>query len=216
MTSCQRCAAYVGSICDQPAGSRLARCGDTADSPGERRVAVLFERYHRHVVAWACRITGSYELARDLAQDVFVKACSGIDSFRGEAQVTTWLYTVTRNCCHDYLRRRSRRPLEVDERALLAAPPIVENTAVDWIEAQHAAALLRRLMRDARLDSTEARAFTLHYGEDVSLQLVTKQLGLTNASGARARLLSAKRKLRRSAERWQRRSTRAGSDRHAD
>jgi hypothetical protein len=51
-------------------------------------------------------------------------------------------------------------------------------------------------MRDARLDPTEARAFTLHYGEGVPLQLVTRQLELSNASGARVQLASAKRKLR--------------------
>jgi RNA polymerase sigma factor (sigma-70 family) len=212
MSSCQRCAAYVSSICDQaPGGSRPAPCvGVTEPASEERCVAVLFERYHRHVVAWACRITGSYELARDLAQEVFIKASGGIETFRGDAQVTTWLYTITRNCCRDYLRKRASRPREVDERALAAAPPVIENAALRWLEAQHAAILVRGLMQDAKLDPTEARAFRLHCGSGVPLQVVTRRLGLTNTSGARACLVSARRKLRRSAERWQRRSQRAG------
>jgi len=44
---------------------------------------------------------------------------------------------------------------------------------------------------------------------------VTRRLGLTNPSGARARLLSARRKLRRSAQRWQRRTRRAEAGHHA-
>ena len=217
MSACQRCAAYVSSICDQaPGESCLAPCaGATELPPAERRVAVLFERYHRHVVAWACRITGSYELAQDLAQDVFIKACGGIETFRGDAQVTTWLYTITRNCCRDHLRKRAARPLEVNDAALSAAPPVVENAAVRWVEAQHAAMLVRRLMQDAKLDPIEARAFRLRYGDDAPLQLVTRRLGLTNPSGARARLLSARRKLRRSAQRWQRRTKHDGAGRHA-
>jgi RNA polymerase sigma-70 factor, ECF subfamily len=164
-------------------------------------LAALFERYHRHVVAWACRMSGSYELAPDLAQDVFVKAWNAWDRFRGESQFSTWLYTITLNCYRDYVKARAARPLEVDDRALLVAPPVVQNEALATIEAQHAAALVRRLMRDAHLDPIEARAFQLHYGDDMPLQAVTARLGLTNPSGARAHIVSAKRKLRRSAER---------------
>jgi len=211
VTSCHRCPAYVNSICDRASGASCpAVCAGPADpSPDEDRVAALFERYHRYVVAWACRITGSYELARDLAQEVFIKAWSGIGRFRGDAQFTTWLYAITRNCCHDYLRARAVRPREVGDGDLAGAPPVVENDAIGWVEAQHAATLVRRLMRDARLDPIEARAFRLHYGADLPLHEVTRQLGLTNASGARARVVSAKRKLRRSAERWQRCAVRA-------
>jgi RNA polymerase sigma factor (sigma-70 family) len=201
----------VNSICDRASGASCpAVCaGPVIPAPDEDRVAALFEQYHRYVVAWACRITGSYELARDLAQDVFIKAWSGIERFRGDAQFTTWLYAITRNRCHDYLRARAARPREVGDGALAAAPPVVENDAVEWVEAQHAATLVRRLIRDARLDPIEEGAFRLHYGADVPLQVVTRRLGLTNASGARARLASAKRKLRRSAERWQRCTVRA-------
>jgi DNA-directed RNA polymerase specialized sigma24 family protein len=150
-----------------------------------------------------------------LAQEVFIKACSGNETFRGDAQVTTWLYTITRNCCRDHLRKRASRPLEVDDRALAAAPPVIENAALRWVEAQHAATLVRGLMRDAKLDPTEAPAFSLHYGGDVPLRVVTRQLGLTNASGAHACLVNARRKPRRSAERWRRRTRRAGAGRHA-
>ena len=210
VTSCHRCPAYVDSICDRASGASCpAVCAGPVDPPpDEDRVAALFEQYHRFVVAWACRITGSYELARDLAQDVFIKAWGGLDRFRGDAQFTTWLYAITRNRCHDYLRARAARPREVGDGALAAAPPLVENDAVEWVEAQHAATLVRWLIRDARLDAIEASAFRLHYGADVPLQVVTRQLGLNNASGARARLLSAKRKLRRSAERWRRHTLR--------
>ena len=217
MTSCQRCPAYVSSICDRaPEDSRRPPCTAAVDSaPEECRVAGLFERYHRHVVAWACRITGSYELARDLAQDVFIKACSGIDGFRGDAQVKTWLYTITRNCCRDHLRKRAARPIEVNEEMVAAAAPVVENAALRWVERQHAATLVRSLMRDAKLDRTEECAFRLHYGDELPLRVVATRLGLSNASGARAPLLNARRKLRRSAQRWQRGIVSAGTDCHA-
>jgi RNA polymerase sigma-70 factor, ECF subfamily len=206
MQRCHGCPHFVGGICDTPCIDAAPACVADAAASARRdsEVTALFERYHRHVVAWACRMSGSYELAKDLAQDVFVKAWSGWDKFRGEAQFTTWLYTITRNCYRDYVKARAARPREVDADAMSSHPPVVQNEALAALEAEHAATLVRRLMRDARLDPLEARAFRLHYGADMPLQAVTSRLGLRNPSGARAQIVSAKRKLRRTAERWQR------------
>ena len=213
---CRNCPHYVESICGDAAKSRPLVCSDCMEPPAtEEQFGAMFERHHRHVIAWACRFTGSYELARDLAQEVFIKAWSALGRFRGGSRFTTWLFAITRNCCLDYMKARAARPREVDSRALDTAPPVVHNDALASLEAQHAARLVRRLMRDARLDPIEARAFRLHYGEDVPLEAVTARLGLTNASGARAQIVSAKRKLRRSVERWQRAMARPRASRAA-
>jgi RNA polymerase sigma-70 factor, ECF subfamily len=204
---CHACPHYVNAICELPRSdqARSAACCVGVQPPrDDSQFTALFQQYQRYVIAWACRITGSYEAATDLAQDVFIKVWNGIAAFRGDARLTTWLYTVTANSCRDYMRARAARPREVDDRALLSSPPVVQNEALAEIEAQQKAMLVRRLMRDAKLNRTEARAFRLHYGADLPLPAVTVRLGLKNPSGARARILSAKRKLRRSAARWQR------------
>ena len=59
-------------------------------------------------------------------------------------------------------------------------------------------ALLRML---DTLDPTERAVFVLHYGDDLSLDTVTRTLGLDNASGAKAYVVSAKRKLARAVKR---------------
>lgn len=59
---------------------------------------------------------------------------------------------------------------------------------------------MRRLMRD-ELDETEQRVMVMHYGEELSLDAVTRALGLENASGAKAFIVSARRKLQRALER---------------
>jgi len=220
---CLSCDCYVSGICDEralvgPAGEHSARCclDEPSDDDLIRRHArestsaapldsfgVLFDRHHRRVVAWACRLSGNYELARDLAQEVFIKALTRIAAFRGDSRFTTWLYTVTRNTYRDYEKACARRPRE-SAADILTDEPVTENDGLAALEAQHTADLVRRLMRDARLDRTEARAFRLHYGADVPLETITVRLGLKNPSGARAHIVSAKRKLRRSRERWER------------
>jgi RNA polymerase sigma-70 factor, ECF subfamily len=212
MHQCQRCPHFVAGICDAAClRPPSARVDDSASvSHRDTEIAALFERYHRQVVAWACRMSGSYELAKDIAQDVFVKAWTSWDKFRGDAQFKTWLYTITRNCYRDYVKARAARPVEVAAEAAGTSLPVVENEAIAALEVEHAATVVRRLMRDAHLDPIEARVFALHFGEDMPIDTVTARLGLRNRSGARAHIVSAKRKLRRSAERWQRIAVWAG------
>ncbi len=45
------------------------------------------------------------------------------------------------------------------------------------------------------LDQTEAQVMLLHYGKELPLNTVSRMLGLTNKSGAKAYIVSAKRKL---------------------
>jgi len=74
------------------------------------------------------------------------------------------------------------------------------------LEQQEARRILFRLMKDARLDETETKVFGLHYAGGMPLDAVTTRLRLENRSGAKARIVSAKRKLDRAVERWKRRS----------
>jgi DNA-directed RNA polymerase specialized sigma24 family protein len=53
----------------------------------------------------------------------------------------------------------------------------------------------------ATLDQTEREVFTMHYGDDIPLDAITRILGLQNASGAKAYIVSARRKLARAVER---------------
>jgi hypothetical protein len=50
---------------------------------------------------------------------------------------------------------------------------------------------------NSALDDTEKIVFTLHYGDEMPLDSITRMLGLENASGAKAYIVSAKRKLAR-------------------
>jgi hypothetical protein len=55
---------------------------------------------------------------------------------------------------------------------------------------------------------------TLHYVNELPLDAVSRMLGLTNASGAKAYIVSARRKLRRAHDLWKSRnqSSKAGTN----
>jgi len=47
--------------------------------------------------------------AEEVTQDVFVKVHGRLARFRGEAEVSTWIYRIAVNACLDVLRARKRR-----------------------------------------------------------------------------------------------------------
>ena len=51
------------------------------------------------------------------------------------------------------------------------------------------------------LDQVERKVFTLHYVDEMPLDAITRLLGLNNASGAKAYIVSARRKLARATQR---------------
>jgi RNA polymerase sigma-70 factor (ECF subfamily) len=164
----------------------------------------LFRRHSSRVVAWCYRLTGDRERAPDLAQDVFVKAYASLHLFRRDSKFTTWLYSIARNRCRDDARTRAARWREVPDDTTVE-PPSELNEALAALDARDARHAVQTLMNDV-LDETERRVMTLHYGYEMRLDAITAALGLTNTSGAKAYIVSARRKLSAAVSRWKMKS----------
>ena len=63
------------------------------------------ERLYWHVR----RMVGSHEDADDLLQDIFLKIWTALPSFRGEAQLFTWVWRIATNETLNFLRREKVR-----------------------------------------------------------------------------------------------------------
>lgn len=161
----------------------------------------LFRRYYERVVTWCLRIAGDREEAHDLAQGIFVKAQRYLATYRAEAKVSTWLYAITRSECVNYLRWRSARKEEAEEELSELADE--EGHSPDVILEKERSATLVRSLLDEALDETEKKVFVLHYGDEMPLDAITRLLALSNRSGAKAYIVSARRKLARAVQRWQ-------------
>jgi RNA polymerase sigma-70 factor (ECF subfamily) len=72
--------------------------------------AVLVRRHQDAVYRVALRVLGSRSDAEDAAQDTFVQAWRGLERFRAESMVSTWLYRIVTNRCLNVLA--ARRPSE--------------------------------------------------------------------------------------------------------
>jgi len=167
-------------------------------SASQKRAAAnrLFERYYERVGRWCQRFTGDRESAADLAQEVFLKAHRSLDSFRGTAQFGTWLYSIARN---EAINRSKKTVIATESDEALIAVPTLEPSPEDLATQRSSSQRLQQFLTKT-LDETERTVFTLHYGEDVPLDAITRLLRLDNSSGAKAYIVSAKRKLSRAVE----------------
>jgi RNA polymerase sigma-70 factor (ECF subfamily) len=74
-------------------------------------LGVLYDRYGRLVYSIALRAVGNSETAEEIVQDVFTRIWEKAQSYdAGQAKVSTWLVTITRNRSIDELRRKKVRP----------------------------------------------------------------------------------------------------------
>jgi RNA polymerase sigma-70 factor (ECF subfamily) len=83
-------------------GRELVARAQAGDMPA---FAGLHERHHRRIYALCVRMCGDRALAEDLTQEAFVTAWRKLNSFRGEAEFSTWLHRVAVNTVLAHQRR---------------------------------------------------------------------------------------------------------------
>jgi RNA polymerase sigma-70 factor (ECF subfamily) len=165
----------------------------TARADREALVNELFARHYERVARWCLRFTGDRESAADLAQDVFLKAHRHLDSFKGHSRFSTWLYTIVRN---ESISRLQRQSPPADGDAVLEEIAAIEPAPDELAQRSQRADRLKRFLATT-LDALERRVFVLHYGDGMPLEAISRLLRLDNASGAKAYIVSARRKVAR-------------------
>lgn len=148
----------------------------------------LIARYQTQVYHFARRLLGNEDSAKDITQDVFVKAFLALDTWQPNAAFPAWLLWITRNTCLDVLRTQQRRPkisLGSYTEPLLADTPNAEQQA---IQAQRLE-LLESALLELSLDHREV--ILLRDIEEFSYQEIAEFLGI-NTGTVRSRLSRAR------------------------
>jgi RNA polymerase sigma-70 factor (ECF subfamily) len=121
---------------------------------------LLFARHRDRLWAVALRTMGDPDDAADGLQDGLIAAYRRAASFRGDAQVTTWLHRVVVNACLDRLRaakvrRAEALPDDLDERGdrgslATSAPLDPADAALAEDRRRQVVAALNELSADQR------------------------------------------------------------------
>ncbi len=168
--------------------------------------AELAARYRDKVERLCQRFFSDREMVRDLAQESFIRAFTGLSTYRAEMPFPGWLRAIAANVCYDELRRRQRRPEDLV--ADFSAPErvwmqlVTEATPeeiVDAAEQRQAAHALAHRLLDA-LRPEDRMVMILKETEDLSIGEIAEILGWS-AAKVKIRAFRARQLMRRQAER---------------
>jgi RNA polymerase sigma-70 factor (ECF subfamily) len=162
--------------------TRVVAWGDT------RAFDRLVQRYQSTVRRFLLSLTcGDAALSDDLAQDVFLKAYTGIATFRNLSSFSTWLYGIAYHCFYDYLRaRKDIDGLEVDDATAcrLSTPSDSEKIGRE-MDVYQALSTLKE---------AERTCITLFYMEDTNIDKIAGIMNIP-ANTVKSHLARGKEKL---------------------
>lgn len=85
----------------------MVKISDTGISKEDRFLAIVDE--HRNMMTKVCYMYATDENHfKDLYQEVLANLWQGLESFRGESKLSTWIYRTAINTCVSYFRRHDR------------------------------------------------------------------------------------------------------------
>jgi RNA polymerase sigma-70 factor, ECF subfamily len=176
----------------------------------EAAFSVFVLRYQDRVFRLLVRMLGDRAEAEDLAQEVFISVFKAIDGFRGDAQLSTWVYRVAANHCRNrikYMVRRRRQLTEgYDEQA--EEPPAAGSGALGRSDAPDQlmeARQTERMLQEGllTLDEEQRTLVVLREVEHLSYEEIMAITGLPEGT-VKSRLHRARAGLREYIERLER------------
>jgi RNA polymerase sigma-70 factor (ECF subfamily) len=134
----------------------------------------LYEEWADRVHTIALHFTHDEAAAQDVTQQVFLKLMSKLDSFRGDARLSTWLFRLVANECIDHHRRRRRFVPAADR----AAPATQEANHLRDAEAERVRRAVASLSPKLRI------AVLLRHFEELSYDDMAVALGCSTGTVA--------------------------------
>ncbi|MFL6228627.1 MAG: RNA polymerase sigma factor [Pyrinomonadaceae bacterium] len=172
----------------------------------ESAFAEIVRRHGARVFRVASRFFRRREQVEEAAQEVFLKAFTQLESFKGEGSLEGWLTRVATNTCLNLLRSSRRRPETtladltedegawLDEHAMDAAEAQSQSSVEDkLVAADLAERLLETMSPDDRL------VLTLVDGEETPMREVAEMTGWSE-SNVKVRAFRARRRMRAAVE----------------
>ncbi len=75
----------------------------------ESAFTAIIKKYQERLYWHVRRMVVEHEDANDVLQNVFIKVWKGLENFREDAQLYTWLYRIATNECLTYLEQQKKK-----------------------------------------------------------------------------------------------------------
>ena len=136
-----------------------ARNGDRA------ALEALLARHEAQIYRYGMKMCGDPQDAEDVLQETMIALARSIGDFRGDAALSTWLYTVARSFCLKKRRTRAHAPKEMrsleQEASSLAALSTGEPTPDQALATKEAETFVAQAIASLEPEQREARSSRL-------------------------------------------------------
>ena len=141
---------------------------------GTRQAAFtwLVQTYKEPLYWQIRRMVLNHDDADDVLQNTFIKAWTGIETFRGDSKISTWLYRIATNETLNFLERRHQPALSLDDEESHVALSLQSDPYFDGDETQ-----LQLQEAISQLPAKQRQVFTLKYYEDMKYEDMSNILG---------------------------------------
>lgn len=158
---------------------------------------LLYRQYQGKVFRKCLLMLQNQEVAQDATQEIFIQAFLNLPHFRAEAKFSTWLFSITRNYCIDYLRKQAR--LRKTE-SIPVGKDIGDSseTTLDWQIHERELNELRQVLK--KLPAKDHRILMMKFRDKMSIRAIAGKIR-TSEGAVKMRILRAK--ARAQLLRWQ-------------
>ena len=151
--------------------------GPAADPAAPLTFASVYAGHAETVARWAARLGGPHADVEDITQEVFVVVNRRLAEFRGDSQLSTWLFSITARITANERRRRKLRQwwFRLVPNVGEGEPGAFEG-AVEELEKRERRALFYRALDG--VSERQRRALVLFELEELSVEEVAMHMGL--------------------------------------
>ena len=134
--------------------------------------SAIVNRYSQQIYWHIRRMVFSHDDANDLVQNTFVKAWTNIDKFRGDSQISTWLYRIAINETLTFLSKNNNNTVSINS----PEGAIAELLEGDkYFNGDRADALLQEAV--CHLPEKQRLTFNMKYFENMKYEEMSEILG---------------------------------------
>ena len=157
----------------------------------ERLFNEIVKDYSERVYWHVRRFVNNHEDADDLVQEIFLKIWTALPSFRGEAQLFTWIWRIATNETLNWIRRDKVRAalrftsIDAEMERRIDSDPFFDGDAADR-------ALSKAV---AKLPEKQRQVFILRYYDEMPYEQMSEVLG-TSVGALKASYHIAQEKVR--------------------
>ena len=155
----------------------------------EQAFTLLVDHFKEQLYWQIRRMVLSHDDADDVLQNTFLKAWMGLDGFRGDAKLSTWLFRIANNETLNFLERK-RQALSIDDEAAAGVAARLESDP--YFDGDETALQLQQAV--AQLPDKQRQVFNLKYFEEMKYEDMSAMLG-TSVGALKASYHHAVRKI---------------------